>query len=319
MKPIVSIGISGIKLLCRIREGTAMKKIRERILSGEILVSDGAWGTMLHSKGLKVGECPEKWNLERRADVLDVAKSYVAAGSDMIETNSFGGSKYKLEHYGLDERVFEVNKAAAEISREAAGNRVYVLGSVGPTGKMLLTGDVAEAELYECFKEQVKALEAGGVDAIVVETMFDPEEARCAIKAAKENTKCEVICTMTFDGNNEIGFHTMMGTTLEAAAKSLIEAGADIIGTNCGNGIEKMVSITKLFRMADKKIPLLVQANAGLPVMVEGKAVFPETPDEMARWINPLIDAGANIIGGCCGTTPEHIRRIAEVIRTRKG
>lgn len=293
-----------------------MKKIRERILSGEILVSDGAWGTMLHSKGLKMGECPERWNLEHRADVLDVAKSYVAAGSDMIETNSFGGSRYKLEYYGLGEKVFEVNRIAAEISKEAAGNKVYVLGSIGPTGKMLLTGDVTEEELYSCFKEQAMALEAGGADAIAIETMFDLEEARCAIKAAKENTKCEVICTMTFDAS-ETGFHTMMGTTPESAAESLIEAGADIVGSNCGNGIENMVGIVKQMRSVDNKIPILVQANAGLPVVVEGKTIFPESPDNMAKWINPLIDAGANIIGGCCGTTPDHIRKIIEVVRGR--
>ncbi|HUI29407.1 MAG TPA: homocysteine S-methyltransferase family protein [Candidatus Acidoferrales bacterium] len=291
-----------------------MKRIKERVLFGEILLSDGAWGTMLHSKGLKIGDCPERWNLERRADVLDVAKSYVDAGSDMIETNSFGGSKFKLDYYGLGDRVVDVNRIAAEISREAAGDIVYVLGSVGPTGKMLLTGDVTKEELYECFGEQAKALEAGGADAIVVETMFDLDEAKCAIKAAKENTKCEVICTMTFDSSGT-GFHTMMGTTPEVAARSLMEAGADIIGSNCGNGVENMVSIVRQMRSVDGKIPILVQANAGLPMVVEGKTIFPETPEAMARWINPLIDGGANIIGGCCGTTPEHIRKIAEVVR----
>lgn len=295
-----------------------MKKIKERILSGEILISDGAWGTMLHSKGLKMGECPEKWNIDHRAEVLDIAKSYVSAGADMIETNSFGGNKFKLEYFGLGQKVAEVNKAAAEISREAAGDNIHVLGSVGPTGKIIMTGDISLEELYYCFKEQMEALESGGADAILIETMFDLEEAKCGIKAAKENTKCEVICTMTFDGNNDIGFHTMMGTTPEAAAESLIEAGADIIGTNCGNGIENMIRITKQIRIVDKMIPILIQANAGLPSLINGKVMFSETPDYIAKWIHPLIDVGANIIGGCCGTTPEHIRKIAGVVRKSK-
>lgn len=295
-----------------------MKKIKERILSGEILVSDGAWGTMLHSMGLKVGDCPEKWNFDHRDSVLNIAGSYVDAGADIISTNSFGGNKFKLEYYGLGKKVVEVNKTAAEISREAAGLNVYVCGSIGSSGKILLTGDITTDELYECFKEQGMALELGGTDALLIETMFDLEEARCAIKAAKENTKCEVICTMTFDGNDSIGYHTMMGTSPEAAAESLIEAGADIIGTNCGNGIENMVSITSLLRQVDKKMPILVQANAGLPVMINGSVMFPETPDHIAKWIPALIDAGANIIGGCCGTTPDHIRKIVEVVRQKK-
>lgn len=295
-----------------------MKKIKERILSGEILVSDGAWGTMLHSKGLKMGDCPESWNVSHRTEISEIAKSYVDAGADMIETNSFGGNKFKLDYYGLGQKVIELNKVAAEISREAAGDRINVLGSVGPTGKILMTGDVTIEDLYECFKEQVKALEAGGADAIAIETMFDLEEAKCAIRAARENTRCEVICTMTFDGNDNIGFHTMMGTDPRSAAESLIEAGAGIIGANCGNGIENMVGITKQFRLVDKTIPILIQANAGLPVLVDGKSVFPETPEIMAKFVNPLIDAGANIIGGCCGTTPEHIRKIVETVRTAK-
>ncbi len=294
-----------------------MEKIKDRILRGEILVSDGAWGTILHSKGLKMGECPEKWNIDHRPDVLDIAKSYVNAGADMIETNSFGGNKFKLEYFGLGNKVKEINKAAAEISREAAGDGIYVLGTVGPTGKILMSDDISLDELYSCFKEQMVALESGGADVILIETMFDLEEAKCGIKAAKENTKCEVICTMTFDLNN-VGFHTMMGTTPEAAAESLIEAGADIIGSNCGNGIENMISITKKIRNVDNMIPILIQANAGLPIIKNDKTVFPETPEYTAKWVDSLINAGAGIIGGCCGTTLEHIWEIAGVVRKSK-
>ncbi len=295
-----------------------MKKIKERILSGEILISDGAWGTMLHSKGLKMGECPEKWNIEHRADVLDIAKSYVSAGADMIETNSFGGNKFKLEYFGLGNKVIEINKAAAEISREAAGDRIYILGSVGPTGKILMTGDISLDELYSCFQEQMVALESGGADVILIETMFDLEEAICGIKAAKENTKCEVMCTMTFEVNNNMEFHTMMGTTPEVAAESLMEAGVDIIGSNCGNGIENMVRIANKIRKVDNMIPILIQANAGLPFIKNDKTVFPETPEFTAKWVDSLINAGASIIGGCCGTTPEHIREIAGVVKKSK-
>jgi 5-methyltetrahydrofolate--homocysteine methyltransferase len=214
--------------------------------------------------------------------------------------------------------VVELNKSAAEISREAAGKNIYVLGSVGPSGKLLITGDITIDELFDGFKEQMVALESGGVNGILIETMFDLEEAICAIKAAKENIKCEVICTMTFEGNEGIGFHTMMGTTPEVAADSLIEAGADIIGANCGIGIENMVAITKQLRLVDKMIPILIQANAGLPTIINDRTVFSETPEYISKWIRPLIDAGANIIGGCCGTTPEHIRMIAEVVKKSK-
>ena len=293
-----------------------MKKILSEVRTGKILVSDGAWGTFLQQKGLKPGECPEQWNVTRPNDVLDIAQSYFDAGADMVETNSFGGSRFKLAKYGFEDKVFEFNKAAAEISRQAAVPDRYVLGSVGPTGKLLLMEEVTEDELYEAFKEQSKALEAGGVNAIMIETMTDLDEARIAVKAAKENTACEVFCTMTFEKIIGGGFRTMMGISPSEMAEALVEAGADLIGTNCGNGMEDMIGMVKEIRSVNATIPVLVHANAGMPRLENGVTTFPETPEDMASRVKDIISAGANIVGGCCGTTPAHIGKVREVVRS---
>ena len=290
-----------------------MGKIIEKIKQGKILVSDGAWGTFLHQKGLKTGECPEEWNLTHPDEVLDIARSYIDAGADMIETNSFGGTRFKLEKFGLADKVFELNKAAAEISRKAAGEK-FVLGSVGPTGKILMMGDVTEEELYEAFKEQAIGLEAGGADAIMIETMSDLDEARLAIRAAKENTGCEVFCTMTFEKTITGEFRSMMGVSPTEMVQTLIDAGAELIGANCGNGIAGMVGIVEEIRKANQDFPILVHANAGMPVYQDGETVFPEKPEEMAALVSKIIAAGANVIGGCCGTTPEHICKVREMV-----
>ncbi|MBK9392275.1 MAG: homocysteine S-methyltransferase family protein [Bacteroidetes bacterium] len=288
--------------------------ILDKLEKKQILLSDGAWGTFLQATGLKPGECPELWNVSRRGDVIKIAESYIEAGSDIIETNSFGGSIFKLSQYGLGDRVYELNKAAAEISREAAGKDRHVAGSVGPTGKMLIMGDVTEEELYNAFKEQSIALEAGGADIIIIETMSAIDEAALAVRAARENTHC-VIVTMTFDGDPLSGYHTMMGVSPAEMVVAMKEAGADIVGSNCGNGIENMIGIVKEIRNTDKDIPVMIQANAGVPEFIDGKTVFRESPELMASFVPALIEAGANIIGGCCGTTPKHIIAIRNRIK----
>lgn len=293
-----------------------MSKIIQELQKGRVLVSDGAWGTFLQKKGLTPGECPEEWNITRPDDVFDIAQSYINAGADMIETNSFGGNYFKLKNYGLEDQVFGLNKAASEISRKAAGDDRFVLGSVGPTGKLLMMEEVTKDELYKAFKEQSEALEAGGADAIVIETMTDLEEARIAVKAAKENTACEVICTMTFDKILTGEYRTMMGISPTEMTETLIEAGASVIGANCGNGIADMIGIVKEIRQVNASIPILVHANAGMPHYCDGVTTFPESPVDMASRVKEIIEAGANIIGGCCGTTPDHICQVHRVVKS---
>ena len=292
----------------------ARGKIVDAVKSGRVLVSDGAWGTFLYKKGMQSGECPELWCLNRFDDVKDIAQSYVDAGSDMVESDSFGGSCFKLEHFGLEDKTYEINKAAAQASRAAAGDDKWVIASIGPTGKMLVTEEVSEDEMYDAFRQQATALEAGGADAVCIETMSDVQEAELAVKATKENTDLEVIVTFSFEKTVRGDYRSMMGVSPSEMAKAMKDAGADVIGTNCGNGIERMIEIVKEIRTVDKNIPILVHANAGLPQNVDGKDVFPETPEDMAKMVPDLVKAGANIIGGCCGTTPAHIKAMKEAI-----
>jgi 5-methyltetrahydrofolate--homocysteine methyltransferase len=293
-----------------------MSNLLERLAGGRILISDGAMGTFLHAKGLGAGECPESWCVSHPDEVKSIAEAYVSAGSDIVETNSFGGSAYKLGLYGVADKVAEFNRAAAALAKQAMGDKGYVAASVGPTGQILVEqgGDVTSDCLYKAFKEQVVALAEGGADAICVETMAALEEALQAVKAAKENTRLPVICTFTF-GAGPKGFRTMMGLRPDRAAKEAAAAGADIVGANCGNGIANMIEITKQMRAATPNVPILIHSNAGAPVLKDGKTVFPETPEYMASRTTELVEAGANIVGGCCGTTPDHIAAMVKVVR----
>ena len=291
-----------------------MSSLLKALESGKVLVSDGAWGTFLQQRGLQPGECPELWNITRKADVLAIASSYIDAGADMILTNSFGGSPYKLAHYGLEGRTAELNEAAAMISRQAAGDDHFVLGSVGPTGAILMMGQISEDEMYEGFRVQSEALKKGGADAICVETMSAVDEASIAIRAAG-STGLEVVCTFTFEKTVNGDFRTMMGVTPQEMVTAVKEAGASIIGTNCGNGFDQMIEIVKEIRSAEKSIPVLVHANAGKPEYRDGLTVFPEGPQHMAVRVKELIQSGANIIGGCCGTTPAHIQALVNEVK----
>jgi 5-methyltetrahydrofolate--homocysteine methyltransferase len=286
--------------------------ILDELKQNRILLSDGALGTMLQSKGLKPGECPELWNITHRSDLREIAESYLQAGSDIITTNSFGGNRIKLDLYGLGDRSQEINQTAAAIYREAAGNERHVAGSIGPTGKMLLMGDVTETELFDAFSEQAIALEKGGADIIIVETMSAADEASLAVKAARTGTGCTVIVTMTFTRDMNGDYHTMMGVTPEEMAAAMKEAGAHIIGSNCGNGISDMIGIALAIRSADDTIPVIIQPNAGIPELIDGRTVYRESPGMMASLVPDLIKARVNIIGGCCGTTPDHIREIGK-------
>jgi len=291
----------------------------KKLLDGEVFVSDGAWGTMFYEKGLQSGESPESWNLERPGDVLDIASSYISAGSQIILTNSFGGSKYKLEKYGLKDKTYDINRAAAEISRKAAGEDKLVFGSVGPTGIILMMGETTAEELYDSFKTQCLALVEGGVDVILFETFSDTDEAEIAISAAKESDDIPIACTFSFEKTIDGDFKTIMGYSPGHVIPKLVDWGVNIIGSNCGNGSEGMVEVLKKIRLINTDLPVIIHPNAGMPVYKDGKTEYPESPEEMSGYTAEMIKQGATIIGGCCGTTPEHIKYIAmEAARSKK-
>ena len=283
-------------------------------INKKILCGDGAMGTMLHRMGLKEGVCPESFNKDFPDTVRKISELYRDAGSDFISTNTFGANSFKLSEYDCENMTEEYNILGAEIAKSVMGNKGFVFASCGTTGQILEEegGFATAEEIYTSFARQTKAQALGGADGILIETQYSKYESSIAIKAAKDSTGLPVACTFAFEKGRR-GFRTMMGLSITDAIQSAIEAGADIVGANCGNGIENMAEICKEIRQVTGR-PILINSNAGVPALENGETVFRTAPEEIAKYVPDLINAGANIIGGCCGTTPEHIKAMYEVI-----
>ena len=281
-----------------------LDEIRERTLLG-----DGAMGTQLMIAGLVQGNCGEEWNLTHPERVLGIQRRYVEAGSDCLLTNTFGGSRIMLNRHGNADRVVEINQAGVAIAREAGAR--FVIGDVGPFGGLMEPyGDFTEQQVRGAFNEQAKALVDAGADAIIIETQTSLEELGIGIDAAKQAGAACVIGSLaydvTLDGST---FRTMMGIDPERAAEFMQERGADIVALNCGTGMDMSRALAALKRYrATTDLPVMVQPNAGQPKLIDMKVVYDETPEQMVCGVVPLLEAGVNILGACCGSTPEHIR-----------
>ena len=280
-----------------------------------ILISDGAMGTMLQGKGLTDGGAPELWNVDNPTAIEEVLEEYAAAGANLITTNTFGGTRGRLQMHGLEDRLFELNKAGAEIARKVADRHpgCYVMGDVGPSGELMEPmGTMTIDEAKALFSDQIKALVAGGVDAILIETMSDLQEVEAAVSAAKEVApELPVIVTFSFDTN----MRTMMGVKPEVAVKTLAAQGVRIIGANCGRGVDEMRIIAKeLTGARPEGVFIITQSNAGLPKLVGGDFVYDGTPEEMAKYAQDMKELGVNVIGSCCGSTPTHTAAMKEAI-----
>ena len=283
----------------------------ETLRAGGPVITDGAWGTQLQEQGVAPGACPDEWNLSHPDRVETVPRAYVEAGSQIVLTNTFRANRVALAGYGLEQQAVAINRAGVEISRLAARDQVKVFASIGPSGKMLVAGEVTEDQLREAFGEQADALAGAGADAIVIETMAELEEAELALGAAKA-TDLPVVACVTFDSGPD-NDRTMMGVTPEQAVARLEAAGADVVGANCGQGIEGYVGICRRMHAVTDR-PIWIKANAGIPEVVGGQVVYNTTPAEFASYARDLVDAGARFIGGCCGTGPEFIRALRDAL-----
>jgi 5-methyltetrahydrofolate--homocysteine methyltransferase len=291
-----------------------MSAIYEALEKG-ILISDGAMGTMLQGKGLTDGGAPELWNVENPTAIEEVLEEYAAAGANLITTNTFGGTRGRLQMHGLEDRLFELNKAGAEIARKVADRHpgCFVMGDVGPSGELMEPmGTMTIDEAKALFADQIKALVAGGVDAILIETMSDLQEVEAAVRAATEIApNLPIIVTFSFDTN----LRTMMGVKPAVAVKTLVAEGVRIIGANCGRGVDEMRVIAKeLTEARPDGVFIITQSNAGLPKLVGGDFVYDGTPEEMAKYALDMKELGVNVIGSCCGSSPAHTKAMSEAI-----
>ena len=288
-----------------------MHGLIEQLLASGPVLTDGAWGTQMQAKGLTSGACPDQWNLSHADDVEEVPRAYVQAGSHIVLTNTFRANRVALASYDLADKAQDINRAGVEISRRAAGDRAKVFASIGPSGKMLFAGEISPEDLQAAFAEQARTLADSGADGIVIETMAELAEAKLAVSAARE-TGLPVVACMVYDSGQQLD-RTMMGVTPEQAAQELTQAGADVIGANCGQGIAGYVEICRRLRAATDR-PLWIKANAGTPRVVDGEVIYEATPDEFASHGPALVEAGAQFIGGCCGTGPEFIQALKRKI-----
>jgi 5-methyltetrahydrofolate--homocysteine methyltransferase len=292
--------------------GRSSQRWQDLLAEAGPILADGAMGTMLFSAGLQFGDPPETWNLSHPDIVRRIHRSYLDAGARILMTNTFGGNRLRLSLHNLDKRVTELNQTAAILLRgevDAAGGRALVAGDIGPSGSIMApTGTLAYAEAVDVFAEQAAALVAGGVDLVWIETMSDLLEMRAAIEGVRTVAPgLPLIATMTFDTRG----HTMMGVSPEQAVDALTTWGADAIGGNCGNGPDELLEVIRRMRAANADAVFVAKSNAGMPELVDLRAVYQTTPQTMAACAVEMRDAGARIIGGCCGTTPEHLAAMA--------
>jgi len=293
-----------------------MSRIIEWLAQSPVLLADGAMGTMLFAAGLESGAPPELWNVEHPERVRAIQRAYLQAGSQIILTNTFGGSRYRLGMHGLEARVIELNRAGAEIARAevaAAGGRALVAGDIGPSGEILMpVGTLEFDDAVNAFAEQAQGLIAGGVDLIWIETMADLEEVRAAIEGVRRiSAEIPIVATMTFDTKGR----TMMGVTPEVAVQTISGWGVIAMGGNCGNGPDEMLQVIQKMHAVRPEVVLVSKSNAGKPeIGEEGKVVYRAGPEEMAKYAVEMKNAGARIIGGCCGSSPAHLQAMAQVL-----